>query len=333
MLVQSVKLRLVAISLVVGLVGCTTVPQEVDQPDPQVTVDIKKVTVKTKPVDLNSIVANTPKTNPIVKPVTKPIARPPIVVQASVTPKPKVVTKVPATKETTPVSVASKVSEPNKGIKPSDIKRYIPVQASNHLPTLKKETDYYFPTLTFKHYFGGLIEQESCISLTHSKCWNPKSSLKTKREEGAGLGQLTRAYKADGSIRFDSLAEMRNRYKEDLKELAWSNIYQRPDLQIRAILLMTKDNHRIFNLVPSTEIEKWKMIDAAYNSGPGSVKKRRTTCGLKKDCDPTIWKHNLEDTVVLSQKPIYGNRSPHFINNEHVEMIFDHRMHKYEPFF
>jgi membrane-bound lytic murein transglycosylase MltF len=126
---------------------------------------------------------------------------------------------------------------------------------------------------------------------------------------------------------------MRNRYKEDLNELAWSNIYQRPDLQIRAILLMTKDNHRIFNLVPSTEIEKWKMIDAAYNSGPGSVKKRRTVCGLKKDCDPTIWKHNLEDTVVLSQKPIYGNRSPHFINNEHVEMIFDHRMHKYEPFF
>ena len=188
MLVQSVKLELVAISLVVGLVGCTTVPQEVDQPDPQVTVDIKKVTVNTKPVDLNSIVANAPKTNPIVKPVTKPIARPPIVVQASVTPKPKVVTKVPATKETTPVSVASKVSEPNKGIKPSDIKRYIPVQASNHLPTLKKETDYYFPTLTFKHYFGGLIEQESCISLTHSKCWNPKSSLKTKREEGAGLG-------------------------------------------------------------------------------------------------------------------------------------------------
>ena len=47
MLVQSVKLQLVAISLVVGLVGCTTVPQVVDQPDPQATVDIKKITVNT----------------------------------------------------------------------------------------------------------------------------------------------------------------------------------------------------------------------------------------------------------------------------------------------
>ena len=74
MLVQSVKLELVAISLVVGLVGCTTVPQVVDQSDSQVTVDIKKITVNTKPVDLNSIVANTPKTNPIVKPVVKHIS-------------------------------------------------------------------------------------------------------------------------------------------------------------------------------------------------------------------------------------------------------------------
>lgn len=211
-----------------------------------------------------------------------------------------------------------------------NIMTYIPVKANIYGPVLKVEVDRYFPDLEFKEYFGGLAEQESCISLKHSKCWDPRSQLLTKRERGSGIFQLTKAYREDGTLRFDSLTEMRNKYNADLKELSWDNILQRPDLQIRAMLLMTKENYRRFAPIPTTELEIWKMTDAAYNSGPSSVLKRRVSCGLAKNCDPLIWDANLEKTIVLSTKPIYGTRSPHFINNEHVELIFHKRMHKYQ---
>ena len=59
--------------------------------------------------------------------------------------------------------------------------------------------------------------------------------------------QITRAYRADGSLRFDALEELRTRYKTELYELNWHNIYTRPDLQIRAGILKSKENYAIFS--------------------------------------------------------------------------------------
>lgn len=211
-----------------------------------------------------------------------------------------------------------------------NIETYVPEKAKVYSPVLKKELAVYFPTLLYKEYFGGLAEQESCISLKHSKCWDPRSQLLTKRERGSGIFQITKAFKTDGTLRFDSLEAMRSKYRNDLKDLSWDNVLQRPDLQIRAMLLMAKDNYKLFYLV-SDDLERLKMTDAAYNAGYNSVRKRRMVCGLTEKCNPNIWFGNLEKTFVLSQKPIYGNRSPQFINNEHVELIFKKRMGKYKP--
>lgn len=368
MLVQSVKLQLVAILLVVGLVGCTTVPQEVDQPDPQVTVDVKAININTKPVDLNSIVANTPKTNPIVKPVTKPIARPPIVIQASVTPKPVTAaqsTTSPKTQVTaqpvvaakppvvspqaTPVSTST-VEAPstqvttvtstippdlNKGIRPTDYKRFIPPQAFQYFPVVDREVKLYLSSF-YKdniHYFPALIEHESCISLTHSRCWNPKSRLKSAREEGAGLSQITRAYNPDGSIRFDVIEDLKRQHVTALKELSWENIYSRPDLQIRATVLLTKGNYtRTFN----SNVDVFNHIafmDASYNGGVGGFLKEQRACGLAKNCNPHVWFGNVENYCLKSKKPLYGGRSACTINRHHVHDVLHNRMSKYESFF
>ena len=212
-----------------------------------------------------------------------------------------------------------------------NVKTFIPEKAHKYLPTLKTEVDTYFPEIETPEYFGGLAEQESCISLRHKKCWDPSSQLLTSREQGSGLFQITRAYRTDGSVRFDSLSDLRKAHMQELKELSWSNVVQRPDLQIRGMLLMTKDNYK--GLYPvKVQIERLKMTDAAYNAGPGSVRKRRLQCGLTKGCDPQIWDHNVSTMKTLSEKPIYGNRSPNFINLEHVEMIFHFRMDKYKPY-
>lgn len=48
-----------------------------------------------------------------------------------------------------------------------DVKTYIPEQAYQYLPVIKKETDNLFKEFPYSFYFGALIEHESCITLTH----------------------------------------------------------------------------------------------------------------------------------------------------------------------
>lgn len=213
-----------------------------------------------------------------------------------------------------------------------DVKTYIPVQAPVVMKVVRSEQVKLFPDLPKPWYLGGLIEQESCISLTHSKCFNAKSRLKSAREEGAGLGQTTRAFNPDGSIRFDSLSDMVKRHNAELKELSWSNIYTRPDLQARSLILMTQDNYKQLYVISDLD-ERVNMADAAYNGGLGGVRKQRTICGLKANCNPQVWFNNVEKICVKSLKPLYGGKNACMINTEHVFNIRYLRMDKYKPFF
>jgi hypothetical protein len=206
---------------------------------------------------------------------------------------------------------------------------YVPPQAFQYKDMISSELDKHFPNIPNKHYIPALFEHESCISLKHKRCWNSKSQLKTSREEGAGLLQITRAYNADGSLRFDSLYEMRTRYKTELKDASWSTIYGRPDVQIRMGILMSRDNYNKLYDVPDS-YEKLKMADAAYNGGMGGLQKERRLCGLTKGCNPNVWFGNVERMTVKSMKPIYGNRSPWDINRHHVADVINTRMPKYE---
>lgn len=206
---------------------------------------------------------------------------------------------------------------------------YIPERAFKYLPTVMEESSRLFPYFKSPAYFGALIEHESCISLKSKRCWSPKSRLKTRREEGAGLGQLTRTWRRDGRIRFDKLSELRRRYKRELGELSWENIYFRPDLQIKAIILLWKENYdKLKNLIPG-EIDKLAMSDLAYNAGLGRVYKDRRLCKIKKNCDPDKWFDNVEKTCTASKRKIYGNRSACDISRHHVRDVIITRYPKY----
>lgn len=212
------------------------------------------------------------------------------------------------------------------------IKTFIPKNAPQYIPIVQAEAMRLMPDLDYPWYFGGLIEHESCISLTHSRCWKPSSELKTVREQGVGLGQTTRAYNADGSIRFDSLSDLRKANMAELKELSWSNIKQRPDLQIRSIILMTRGNYK--QLYPiEDKMERLAMTDVAYNAGLGRIKKNRLQCGLTKGCDPQIWFGNVEKHCTASKRPIYAGRSACDIMTHHAEDVIHNRMSKYKALF
>lgn len=205
---------------------------------------------------------------------------------------------------------------------------YIPEQAKLHIPTVKSEVSQFMPDFKPQAYFGALIEHESCISLKHSKCWNPSSQLKTDREEGAGLSQITRAYNKDGSLRFDLLTEMKTRHAE-LRELSWSNVYQRPDLQIRTMVLLSKANYNKLSMIPD-HTERMAMMDASYNGGIGGLFNERRACGLAKGCDSTKWFYNVENYCLKSKKVLYGIRSPCDINRHHVSDVMHTKLPKYK---
>jgi hypothetical protein len=146
------------------------------------------------------------------------------------------------------------------------------------------------------------------------------------REEGAGVGQITRAYRADGSLRFDALADLRSQYGAELGALAWSTVYQCPDLQLRALVLMSRDSARQFRAAPAM----LEFGDAGYNGGPAGVQRERRACALAKGCDPGLWFGNVELHCLKSREPLYGSRSACDINRDHVHNVFKVRAAKYE---
>ena len=178
-------------------------------------------------------------------------------------------------------------------------------------------------------YLGSLIELESCIHLKHSRCWNPKSRLKSAREEGAGLGQITRAFKPDGTIRFDALSDLKYKYPKELLELSWQVVYDRPDLQIRALALMMRDNYQYFNKHVKDPHQAYAFADAAYNGGLGGVDHERRACKLASWCNPDKWFDNVEKLCLKSKVALYGNRSACDINRHHVQDVINIRSAKY----
>jgi len=191
----------------------------------------------------------------------------------------------------------------------------VPAQAHQYLPTLGAEVSRIWPGAPSREYFGGLIEHESACP-RKSSCWKPTARLKTQREEGAGFGQLTRAWSKTGALRFDKLGEMREAHPA-LRELSWATIYQRPDLQMRTMIIMVKSGYQRF----STTAEPLPFADAGYNGGDGGVQKERRACGLKVGCDPQRWFGHVEHVCLKSRAPLYGTRSACDINRHHVRDV------------
>lgn len=209
-----------------------------------------------------------------------------------------------------------------------DVATYIHPRAEALRPVIASEIKGHWPDIPLAHYVPALIEHESCLSLKHSRCWSPTSRLLTAREEGAGLGQITRAWRPDGSVRFDSLAAMRDRHPA-LADWSWANVYQRPDLQIRGVVLMLRDNYNGLRAV-ADPVERMIFTIPAYNGGLGGVQQERRACGLIAGCDPQKWFGHVEKHCLKSKAPLYGSRSACDINRAHARDVVFVRAPKFE---
>lgn len=207
------------------------------------------------------------------------------------------------------------------------LKSNVDSQASSIFTNIMGAENYY-------PYFSGMFEHESCVTLTSPRCWSAKSELLTRwpngrvREQGVGLGQITRAYSESGMVRLDVLTDLKKRYPKELSELNWDNIKERGDLQIRAVILLWLSN---YNRIPEhiSDFDKMAIADSAYNGGYGFIIKDRKTCGLKSGCDPNLWFNNLEKINNRGTRILYGTRTANDINRHHVRDVLLERMTKY----
>jgi len=208
----------------------------------------------------------------------------------------------------------------------------IPPGAVQHMPALRAQLAQAWPDMPEPAYLGALIEHESCVTLTSPRCWQPGARLKTQREEGAGFAQLTRAWDAQGRQRFDALAEVRQLDPQGLQAFTWATVYQRPDLQLRAIVVKARATWaRLLPVVPGTQAQL-DMLDAAWNGGLMGVLNERRACAAAPGCDPDQWRGHVERHCLKSRRPLYAGRSACDINRHHVVDVRQVRQPRYTPY-
>lgn len=212
-----------------------------------------------------------------------------------------------------------------------DVHTYVPAQAIGLLPQLRTVQGNIWSDAPIPSFLAAQIEQESCISLTHSKCWNPYSQLKTSSEWGRGLGQVTTAYNKDGSVRFDKQAELRAEFSSlrGWTNEKWSDV----SYQITALVEMDRG---IFLRVRDAETvtDRLAFTLSAYNGGESGLRQDRLICFNTNGCNRNVWFGHVEKFSLKAKVPKKGYRESSFdINRGYVRNVINVRRPKYEKYF
>lgn len=195
----------------------------------------------------------------------------------------------------------------------------LPERTKIYIPMLEKELKTYWPDMGEPSVLCGLIEQETCYSLKHKYCWSPTATLKNSREEGRGLGQITRAWDSNGKLRFDALKEVRERHLDALAGWSWKNVAD-ATFQIRGLIFEFRDNYVTFGFA-KTKTDQLAFADSAYNGGRGGVLQDRALCKAHKGCDQNVWMGNVSEYSKKSRKSTAYAQSFYDINRNHVKQV------------
>ena len=203
----------------------------------------------------------------------------------------------------------------------------VPERAKENLPVLVEVLFECWSEIENWDILSGQIEQETCPSLTHKQCWNPRAELKTSREYGFGLSQITIAYDTAGKERFNNF-KAATKLDKVMKDWRWEDRYD-PYYQIRFLVLQDK---QYFGLIKWTddELERFAFTLSAYNGGFTGMLRDRKMCAATPGCDQNIWFDNVEKESWRSKIKVAGYGKSFFdINREYVSNILNERRFKY----
>jgi hypothetical protein len=197
----------------------------------------------------------------------------------------------------------------------------LPEGAVRFLPLLLHEQQLHWPDMPLVSSLPAQVEQETCASLHSPRCWNPRAELKTSREYGFGLGQLTVTPK------FNNFEEAR-KLDNSLRDWQFSDRYD-PVRQLRAMVLMDKSGFNRLSFVPDP-VERLAMAYSAYNGGLGGVLADRRLCASVAGCDANRWFGHVEHTSLKAKSAVHGYGQSFFaINRGYVRAIMIVRRQKY----
>ena len=201
----------------------------------------------------------------------------------------------------------------------------LPPGAVQYLPALAAEQQAHWPDMKMRSALAAQVEQETCPSLKSAKCWNPRAELKTSREYGFGLGQIT------STSRFDNFAEARKLHPS-LRDWQFADRYD-PVRQLRTMVLMDKAGFSRLSFVGDSG-ERLAMAFSAYNGGMGGVLADRRLCAQIEGCDPGKWFGHVERHSLKAKVAAKGYGKSFFeINREYVRNIIFVRRARYAGYF
>lgn len=295
---------------------------------------------------LMGLVACAPKPAPSVRVIERPVVAPGPVMQTREVPR-GVVVRVPlpparpqirpvdtahnrpavTQDESKPIRPAQRLKQPKKTAHGSSV----PPGARRYAPLLAEKQATIWPKVPDPWTLGGLVEQESCVSLRSRRCWNPRAQLKTYREYGFGFGQITIAYNRNGSERFNKFKELKREYAS-LHAWRWDDRFN-PGYQLAAVVEMV---HGLWHRMPPAHdaTSHWAFTLSSYNGGRGGLLQDRRYCANSRHCDPTRWFGNVETHSLKSRvpHPAYGGQSWYSINRGYVRNVLKIRRAKYRQF-
>jgi hypothetical protein len=187
-----------------------------------------------------------------------------------------------------------------------------------YLPVLSQTLDSTWPGAPMRHIPAGQVEQESG--------WKKTATLKTSRELGRGLVQMTIAYDSAGRERF-------NIYRDAVRYRALSGWDWRRDpynvrYQLTFLVLQDRANFNQVRPYSQDDVEALKCALVCYNAGSGRWLQRLKNARIK-GLPTNRWDGGLalaygaKETALLYGRPLY------LAVNEYPAVIFK-RAAKYQ---
>lgn len=199
----------------------------------------------------------------------------------------------------------------------------LPTRARHLLPVLKEEAQARWPELARREYLAAQVEQETCVTLKDWRCWNPRAELKTKREYGFGLGQITI------TKRFDNFKEAR-KWDRALRDWKWEERFK-PRYQLIALVAYDRRLWGLTRRLTDHAESALAFAFSAYNGGYGGLLKDRRLCAATKGCDVTRWFGHVEKTSFRARMASEGYKHSFFdINRRYVHNILKVRWKRYK---